>query len=74
MYGWLTCESKKNRNTEFSAEEVIMEVQKQWVDIDESKAFGMSGQVAYDNKALAYGVSHVSLFRNSLEFGDIKVY
>uniref|UniRef100_A0A914HN01 5'-3' exoribonuclease 2 homolog n=1 Tax=Globodera rostochiensis TaxID=31243 RepID=A0A914HN01_GLORO len=46
--------------------------EKKWVHIDAVKAYGMSGQISHDVDALEYGETHRSLFRNSLEFGDIN--
>ncbi|KAL3077114.1 hypothetical protein niasHS_013103 [Heterodera schachtii] len=60
-------------NQEFETEtEFVDDEEKKWVHIDAVKAYGMSGEVSYDVEALAFGEAHRSLFRNSLEFGDIK--
>ncbi|KAF7640190.1 5'-3' exoribonuclease [Meloidogyne graminicola] len=47
-------------------------VEKQWVIIDASKAYGMAGEISADYSSIDYGVNYSSMFRNSLEFGDIK--
>jgi len=52
----------------------VAKVEKQWVIIDASKAYGMAGEISPDENAIDYGVDYVSMFRGSIEFGDIKVF
>lgn len=51
---------------------VVAKDEKQWVIIDASKAYGMAGEIHPDESAIDYGVDYVSMFRGSIEFGDIK--
>nr|CAD2167907.1 unnamed protein product [Meloidogyne enterolobii] len=69
-------EQSKTTSNETNSDEnngnVVANVEKQWVIIDASKAYGMAGEISPDENAIDYGVDYVSMFRGSIEFGDIK--
>lgn len=45
----------------------------EWIYLEPSTTYGMSGEIKHDPEAIAPGAICLSLFRNSIEFGDVKV-